>query len=155
MQSHAGKMVTGLNKFIQTLKTYTNHANIFCSIVIFCHTYYYLYYGYPIDEIKAFSMNILSQTGTTHLYDAIGAVIHDWINEKNVKHNLFIITDGEDNGSKNITKEQAIQLCNMAAESNWNITHCDVDISKLDSSAIKKVVYNIDNLEELLENLTI
>jgi uncharacterized protein YegL len=155
MESHTGKMINGLNKFIETLKTHPNHANISFSLVVFCHIHYYIYCGYPITTVERLFNNVLSKTGTTHLYDAIGAVIQDWITEKNVEHNLFIITDGEDNGSKNVTKEQAIQLCNMAVGNNWNITHCDVDISKLDSSAIKQVVYNINNLEVLLENLSI
>jgi uncharacterized protein YegL len=152
MQNNAQKIISGLNKFLESLKLRPNHRDILFSVLLFCDTRTYLCRGVFVDQQQPFTMKQLPQFGLTHLYDAIGALIRDHINEKRVKHSLFVITDGEDNGSKQMNKEQARMYCEEAVMQGWCITHCGVDVSKL---GVNEIRYEIDDLEELIGGLSI
>jgi len=156
MQPHAKNMIDGLNKFVDTLRARSDHTNILFSAMLFSDKRSYLCREVPVDDLSPFTVYNIPEFGLTHLYDAIGELFDEWTNETREQHHLFIITDGDDNGSKKVTKQQATQMCDkMVLERNWTVTHCDVDINKLGSFNVQKVVYDIDNLEELLGNLSI
>ncbi len=156
MQIRVKNMIDGLNKFVHTLRARSDHANILFSVMLFSDKRSYLCREVPVDDLSPFTVYNLPEFGLTHLYDAIGTLFHEWTNETRAQHHLFIITDGDDNGSTQVTKQQATQLCDkMVLERNWTVSHCDVDISKLESFNVQKVVYDVDNLEELLGNLSI
>lgn len=156
MQSNRDKMLDGLNKFVKTLKQRPDNTHILFSVMLFCERTVYLCRGVPVAGVTPFRAEDLPRYGLTHLYDALGKLLQEWIPEQRAQHHLFVITDGVDNGSKQLTKEQAKQACSAAVqECGWRITHCDVDISKLDCPGIKQVVYDADNLDQLLGNLRI
>lgn len=151
MIDYSKKIIVGLNKFIQKIKD--KDENTIISIMIFSDKRKYLCKGILVKELlKPFTIIDLGTFGMTHLYDAVGEIIEEWINEKRVKHNLFIITDGHDNGSKYVNEEKATQYCNLAVNQGWDITHCGVDISKL---GVKEIKYNIDEVDDLFVNLQI
>ena len=92
----------------------------------------------------------------THLYDALGKLLQEWIPEQRAQHHLFVITDGLDNGSRKVTQNQAKHACKVAVQDyGWQITHCDIYANKLNFPGIKQVVYDVDNLDQLLSNLRI
>lgn len=158
MREHSQKMINGLNKFVASLRDHLNHCNIIISVILFCDSRTYLCKGVPVDEIKNFTINDLDKFGLTYLYDAIGSVITEWMSEKRAIHHLFIITDGVDNGSKEMTYESMRQYCETAVNQHgWIITHCDIDITRLkcDDKCVKNVHYDINNLEDLLGGLII
>jgi uncharacterized protein YegL len=152
MKNNAQKMVKGLNNFLESLKHRPDHQDILFSVLLFCDKRTYLCRGVSVDQQQPFTVKQLPQFGLTHLYDAIGALLTEWINEKRAKHFLFVITDGEDNGSKQMNKEQARIYCEEAVKQGWSITHCGVDVSKL---GVKEIRYEMDDLEELIGGLSI
>ena len=156
MQRRAQSMIDGLNKFVESLKARPDHEDILFTVMLFSDWRTYLCRGVPVDNVSLFTLRNFPNFGMTHLYDAIGDLVQDWIQEKRARHHLFIVTDGEDNGSKTVSKEQASQACDMVIRKHgWTITHCDVDVSKLDSASVNKVVYDIDDLENILSSLSI
>lgn len=147
------QMINGLNKFVENLK---KKNNILFTLIFFCHTRTYICKGVPIKDVKTFDKTHLPRYGYTHLYDSIASILTEWIPEKEMYHNLFIITDGEDNGSFTINKQGAIDFCNIAVEQyGWVITHCDTDFSKLVSENIDNLQYNVGDLEEMFGNLNV
>lgn len=152
MERQVEKIVNGLNKFVENLRQREDYQCIFFSVMLFSDKRRYLCRCMPISALQLFKKADFCEFGMTHLYDAIGAVLSEWLSEKTSKHHLFIITDGEDNGSKNINKDQSIQYCITAMAQGWNITHCGIDISKL---GVKEIMYEVDQVENLLGSLNI
>lgn len=146
-------MLNGLNKFVENLRS---NDKILFTIMVFCETQSYLCKGVPIKDVKTFTKSQLPPYGLTYLHDAIGALLTEWIPEKRANHKLFIVTDGEDTGSKFVNKKEAISMCNTAVEQHdWVITHCDIDVGKLSCKNINSVRYDVDDLEGLLGCLSI
>lgn len=156
MLSHAHSLVDGLNKFVNSLRSLPDSNNILFTLILFSHEFIYMCKGIFVNEVPTFTIEDLPTFGQTHLYDAIAKVLNEWISEKRANHNLFIITDGMDNGSKLLGEEEAKKACETAIdEYGWKITHCDVNLYSLVSSKVQKVVYDVNNIENLLENLKI
>jgi hypothetical protein len=155
MQQYSEKIVSGLNKFLINLKQRVDHQNILLSVMLFSDKRSYLCRGVPVDLLHPFQKSDIGGFGMTHLYDAIGVILTEWINENRLQHHLYIITDGADNGSKNINKEQAKLYCTEAVKQGWAITHCDVDASNLQCDAVKEVRYEVDELDQLLGRLSL
>lgn len=153
MSSHIQSMLNGINTFISNLKKY---PDVYVTILLFCDRTKYLCDRTHILQINEFTREDIPFFGTTYLYDSVRKILEEHINEQGIDHHLYIITDGDDNGSRNTTRGQAIELCDTAVEHyGWNITHCDIDISKLAYGNVKSVVYNPDEIEQLLGNLVI
>lgn len=156
MLSKAEGIIAGLNNFMESLKQREDSHNLLITVVVFCQRVTYLCRGVPVSNVDVFDVKTLPIFGTTFLYDAIGTVLSDWINEHRVHHNLYIITDGDDTGSNNVTKEQANEQCEQAVlDYGWKITYCGVDTGKLVSTSVKQVIYEVNNIEGLLSNLSL
>lgn len=156
MYSKAEYIISGLNNFIESLRHRDDSNKILITVIVFCQKITYLCCGVPVKNVEIFNVKQLPTFGTTFLYDAIGIVINDWINEYRLHHNLYIITDGDDTGSNKVTKEEANKLCEQAVQDyDWNITYCGIDTGKLISNSIKRVIYDVNNVENLLSNLVL
>ena len=156
MLTRARSIVDGVNKFVNNLRHHQDSDNLLFSLILFSHEFTYMCKGLFVQEVPIFTIKDLPSFGRTHLYDAIAKVLNEWIAEKRANHNLFIISDGIDNGSKLLGKEEANQACETAIELHgWKITYCDIELDSLCSDKIQKIVYSADNLENLLENLHI
>ena len=85
-------------------------------------------------------------------------IINDFstIIDKNVHHNFFIITDGEDNLSRKYDKNETEILCNKSIKSGlWTIIHFHThDIESLFNIS-EEIEINNDNLENIFSNLKI
>lgn len=149
-------MVDGVNKFVESLREHHDTDNILFTLILFSQEFIYMCKGLPVREVPNFKIEDLPTFGQTHLYDAIAKVLNEWLPEKRANHYLFIITDGMDNGSKLLGEEEAKKACEEAIENHqWKITHCDVDLYSLASSKVQKIVYDVNNLENMLSNLNI
>lgn len=156
MLSRARSIIDGVNKFIDSLKQRQDAVDILFSLILFSQEFIYMCKGLFVREVPKFRIEELPTFGQTHLYDAIAKVLNEWVPEKRVNHNLFIITDGMDNGSKLLGEEEAKKACEIVIEDHeWKITHCDVNLGSLDSDKVRKIIYDINNLENLLANFSI
>lgn len=149
-------MVGGVNKFVSSLRERQDADNILFTLILFSQEFIYMCKSLVVWEVPLFTIADLPTFGQTHLYDAIAKVLNEWIPEKRTNHHLFIITDGMDNGSKLLGEEEAKKACEIAIEDHqWKITHCDVDLSSLVSNKVQKILYNVNNLENMLSSLNI
>lgn len=155
MFPRARQLVSGLNNFVNSLKQRVDSQNIYLSLILFNTKLINVHNLVPVCDICTFGSSDVLPFGATFLYDAIGQVLNTWVPRTDMTHNLFIISDGEDTGSMFFSREQASQMCTDASQYGWNITHCDVDVSKLDSNTIRKVVYNADNIDLLFGSLAL
>ena len=151
MKKNATSIIKGLNKFVEKFK---RSLDIYLSVMLFCDSRHYLCRAVSINTVKPFSTDELPQFGTTFLYDAVGAILTEWGNEKEAEHHFFIITDGCDTGSVIFTKNGVTNLCDDAIKSGWRITHCGVDSSNL-GTGVSEIIGEIDDLEGLLGSLSI
>jgi uncharacterized protein YegL len=150
------KMLDGLNSFVQNLQRRADSSNIFFTLLMFSEHTYYICKATPVNDICKYDFSVFPPFGNTHLYDAMGQVFRDWISYNNISHNLFIITDGLDNGSRQINKQTASQMCDDAVKKyKWKIRDCHVHISNLESEMVESVHYAIDELDNLFSSLTV
>jgi len=151
MKKNALSIIKGLNKFVEKFK---RSVDIYLSVMLFCDSRHYLCRAVSISMVQPFSIQQLPGFGTTFLYDAVGAILTEWCNEKGAEHHFFIITDGCDTGSVIFTKNGVANLCDEAIKSGWHITHCGVDSSNL-GAGVSEIIGGIDDIEGLLGSLSI
>ena len=154
MKKNACDIIKGLNLFVERLQKGTHVNEIYLSVVLFSHKIYYLCKAVPIKEVNHFSITQLPKFGFTYMYDAIGYIIKEWINEKMIEHNFFIITDGDDTGSISVSAAESRELCDIAVKNGWRITHCGVDAGNL-GAGVSEIPSDLDDLESLLSGLCI
>jgi hypothetical protein len=102
-----------------------------------------------IDKFYTFQFNSF---GMTSLYDAIGQVLFEFGTISQYPSYFFIISDGEDNSSKNFNKETTDEILTISQKNNWKITHCHTDTNILN---IPTVTYDIEDIDNLFNNLCI
>lgn len=157
MQNRIKDVVKGLNKFVERLKEHGNNmdnTDIYLTVVMFSDKHHYICKAVASQELKPFKSKQFNKFGCTSVYDTITAILDEWMSHINIKHSMYIITDGDDNHSC-VNKEYTVKKCKEAtATGNWEIVHCHTDVSKL-SKAVKSVVYDVDNLEGLLNGFSI
>lgn len=154
MKKNSNAIIKGLNLFLERLQKMTNSNDIYLSVVLFSHKINYLCKAVPVKEVHLFSIKQLPQFGFTYLYDAIGNIINEWIHEKMVEHNFFIITDGYDTGSMLVSASESRELCDNAVKNGWRITHCGVDAGNL-GAGVSEIPSDLNDLESLLSGLCI
>lgn len=153
MDSYLCNFVIGLNNFLKNLKSkYKNVENIYLTVVCFSSNIKYILEYENINNINIFLRTQFETWGSTALYDSLCSVILKFKDCNDIT-NLFIITDGDDNISKNFSKQQTDDLCNLAINSGlWKITHCHTDINILNIPTIK---YDIDDISNIFNMLII
>ena len=154
MKKNSSAIIKGLNLFVERLREGRHNNEIYLSVVLFCDNIHYLCKAVAIKEVNLFSTSQLPKFGFTYLYDAIGYIIKEWIHEKMVEHNFFIITDGDDTGSISVSETESIELCDNAINNGWRITYCGVDSANL-AAGVSKIQGDINDLENLLSGLSI
>jgi len=155
MVSHMDKVVSGLNRFVSNLKTQSNMQVIYISVAYFNDQYSYVCKQQNIHEIPIFLAENFNKFGATSLYDAIGGVVEELLTDTSeCQHNMFVISDGNDTTSNLHTSHSVETLCQQAIMTGkWTITHCSTDLSNL--STVKKVKYDVDELDDLLSSLSL
>lgn len=152
MQFVSDKIVIGLNNFIKSLLSRNDRDSLFFSLVLFSNKTYFIYKKTPIKTIQTIKLPQCS--GYTCLYDNMAKVFLKWRSDMDSIHNLYIVTDGDDTGSDIYSKEIISSICDeMIEKYHWKITHCNIDESKLDSANIQKVIYDVNDIDSLLQNL--
>jgi len=87
-----------------------------------------------VDKIRSASLSTIGSfnnwdytpSGSTALYDAIGQTIGKFMDDINVI--MIITTDGQENSSKEFTREQIVRLINKQRNTkNWNFIYLSED----------------------------
>lgn len=107
MQSVCEATISGFNEYIQSLKKDKKNKYDF-SLVLFDTNIIKQHVNTPIEKIKPINKETYNPDGWTALYDAVCSTI-DAVQKtvtKNQKVLTVIMTDGEENSSKEYTQEQ-------------------------------------------------
>lgn len=121
MASVRDATISGFNEYINGLKSNAESARF--TLVTFSskHTNT-LYTGVPLKDAKPLNVDTYSPDGTTPLYDAIAWAVKA-TEEKigNVKADvLFVVmTDGEENASKQYNRQQIFDLIKKKEAEGW------------------------------------
>lgn len=150
MRQYVPKIIKGLNNLLCNLRMQIQ--DVYLSVYTFSDIIKCIRKTDSVKNIELFSDKDFVYFGTTRLYDTIISVINDFASERNCTHDMYIITDGDDNHSDK-SEEDAKKICKQALDTGiWKITHCHTDISKL---GVNFVHYKENNIISLLENLSI
>ncbi len=83
-----------------------------------------------IDDLQAFSLNLLEPRGSTPLFDAIGLAIYSLQNIDTFsddKKVLVIVTDGRENSSREYNYADISEMIKEKEESGWLIIYLGAD----------------------------
>lgn len=114
--------VAGFNKFIKSQKEEAGQAAI--TVVLFDTDYKYLYFGTDIQNVKRLTRKSYVPSGMTALLDAVGKTIDDVgvrlsdipENERPERVIFAILTDGEENSSKEYTRQQVFNKIKLQTD---------------------------------------
>lgn len=127
--------IKSFNGFVQQQKDIGDNASL--SLYLFDTIVTVLYEGTPIKEVKPLDITTYLPGGGTALNDAVGRAIHD-LGERLRKFNeserpnkqvMVIITDGEENSSRNYTHQQVKDMIvHQEQKYNWQFLFLGANI---------------------------
>lgn len=125
MFSITDDVIGGFNKFIETQKKEKGKA--FLTLTQFDHDYEVVYDRVAIGEVKDLDSKTYIPRGSTALNDAIGRAAKTMLEsiEKRAKKDkpdnvlCLIVTDGQENASKEYTKDAIVKLIKEQEAGNW------------------------------------
>lgn len=127
--------ISGYNSFIANQKTI--NKNTLLTTVIFDHEYIVLHNNVNILSVENITVKECFARGTTALYDAIGSTINkegNYLNSlsedcKPSKVVFVIITDGEENASKEFKESQVKEMIQHQTEKyNWEFIYLGANV---------------------------
>lgn len=135
MISRKGETVRGVNEFIQSMKK--EKGDVVFSLTKFGGTRVQLSYDKTeMKKVKEFTETDYHPDGMTPLYDAVGKTIRSL--EKEVKKNdkvvFVILTDGEENASKEYNTTSIKALIKEKEDKDWKFTYVADKMNGRDAS---------------------
>jgi len=131
MASTQKDTIGGFNTFVAAQKAVPGKADLF--LVLFDHEYNILYDMVPLDQVEDLTVATYVPRGGTALLDAIGRTLMDLRariaalpeDERPGKVIVAIITDGEENSSKEFNHPQVLAMLNACqqAPDSWEVVY--------------------------------
>ena len=122
MSSIADDVIGGFNRFLRDQKRQPGDARI--TYTQFDTKYEVVYQGRPIQQVEELNRNTFVPRGGTALFDAIGRTLNE--QGKRIKDEAWaelvvvcIITDGEENSSKEYSKSRVREMVSHAEANGW------------------------------------
>jgi len=127
MDSIKESVISGYNKFLKDQKEVPGKADM--TLVLFNHTYELVYKDEDIQNVPELDESTYRPNGTTALLDAVGRTIDDIDKEVESlskskipnKYIMAIITDGEENASRDYKHERINKIINDKKKEGWEI----------------------------------
>jgi hypothetical protein len=120
MESIRNDTIGGFNAFVDS------QAEGTLSLYLFSDTLTKVYSGIPIGEVPKMTRETFVPSGSTALYDAVGKVILDHMDDS-TKPTVVIITDGEENSSRNYSKNA---VKDMIKTTGWDFVYLGQNIEE-------------------------
>lgn len=116
MESIKSDAIGGFNNLIESQKETEGQTNF--TLALFDDEYNLVYNGVPIKKVKKLTNTSYNPNGSTALYDAIGKTLNEvGVRLHNTKEEerpekiiVAILTDGEENSSKEFTREKIFEM---------------------------------------------
>ncbi len=136
MAPSASDVRGGFNAYVEQIKqdgqTYT------LSLVKFANEASVVFFAKPLDQVPSLDTTLYRPSGGTALYDALGLSFtraREWFGTPqmpygtpNAKVIFIVMTDGEENSSHSVTKEQATaSIKEREAAGNWTFVYMMAD----------------------------
>jgi uncharacterized protein YegL len=120
--------IGGFNTFIKQQKELSDEATL--SVALFDDEYELLYDNVDIKKVEDISKKVWFPRGMTALYDAIGKTINN-VNANHVKLGneapskvlVCVITDGQENSSREFNLNDVKKLIKECEDNNWNFIY--------------------------------
>lgn len=135
MSSIKTEAIGGFNAFVEGQKKVPGEAQL--SLVIFDNVIETVHNQVQLQNVPVLTEEIYIPRGMTALYDAIGVTITQLLSGKqdsNTKTILAILTDGEENASKEFSGKAVADLIKSAeTEHNWEVLFlgANIDVEKV------------------------
>jgi len=104
--------IGGYNEFLSLQKDSENFENIYWSLYFFNNHYEQQFTNKKVKDVEFMKNEDFKPHGGTALYDAIGKLLNDTIEESYKNYIVVIITDGLENSSKLYTSEAVKAIIN-------------------------------------------
>lgn len=122
MGSIADDVIGGFNRFLRDQKRQPGEARM--TYTQFDTQYEVVYQGRPIQQVEELDSNTFVPRGGTALFDAIGRTLNE--QGKRIKDEAWaelvvvcIITDGDENSSKEYSRERVREMVAHAEANGW------------------------------------
>lgn len=112
--------IGGFNSFLKDQQELDGAANL--SVVLFDDQYEVLYDDVDVKKAKELDKKSYSLRGMTAMNDAIGKTLTKMFSENPEKAIIVILTDGQENSSKEFTTPQVKALIEKAQGKGWQVT---------------------------------
>src|ERR1017187_1456227 len=122
MTGIADETIGGFNAFVDDQKEVPGKATF--SLVQFDHEYHLVHDDISLSEVPTMTRDTFRPRGMTALYDAVGKTIARFKddNPKNTKTIVQILTDGQENSSKEYSFTQVQELIKEVEEKHgWDV----------------------------------
>jgi uncharacterized protein YegL len=124
MSSCKNQTISGFNEYTQTLQKEKKKISV--SLTKFnSYGVNIVYSNVPVSNVQPLTNETYQPNGNTPLYDAIGKTVNK---DKENKKTLFIIlTDGEENSSKEYQKDAIVNLIKEQEKTGWSFVYLGAD----------------------------
>ena len=111
--------IGGFNAFLEAQQKVEGRANI--SVVLFDDQYQVLYDDIGVKEAKPLTRDTYTLRGMTAMNDAIGKTLNKVFDKNPDKAIICILTDGQENASKEFTTSQIKTMVEKAQGRGWQV----------------------------------
>lgn len=129
MQTVKGQTISGFNEYVKTLRAEKNAGDIRFTLTKFSSARVRVVHdGVKLDKVELLTGDSYNPANLTPLYDAIGRTIRS-IEGKTKKTNVLIViqTDGQENASKEFTRDGIFSLISEKKKAGWTFVFLGAD----------------------------
>lgn len=119
MEPNWPTLIDAVNKLIEEQKQQKDDTSIVVSLWTFNQTYQMLFDKVAIQDFEPLSHDITKPNGSTALFDAVGHIITKYSSADIANAIVAVVTDGQDNASKKVTKHDVKKLVDQQKEKGW------------------------------------
>jgi hypothetical protein len=121
MASIRNDAIGGFNNFLAEQQKEPGEATM--TIVLFDHEYLINCSGKPVKDVVPFTPSTYVPRGSTALLDAVGRSINEITGRNPKKAIIVILTDGQENSSKEFTKQQIKTMIEDCQKKGWVVMY--------------------------------
>jgi len=140
MNSCKTQTINGFNEQLQELNK-TSDIKTFVSLVEFSSSVEIVFWNKPLEEVEYLNNETYEPNGSTAMLDAVGQAVSKLKNDTHINDDddvtflVIIISDGEENSSKEYNWNTVKNIITECKEESWTITYMG---SNQDLSEIQK-----------------
>ena len=134
MSNMTKEAIGGFNQFLAEQKALPDDSCKF-TLILFDHVYNIIYDAENIQNVSELTEQTYVPRGTTALYDAMGRAIDDVMDRIQKEYSerprvaVMIMTDGQENASKDYSKERLEKLVEDLKKEGWQFVFMSSDLN--------------------------